>query len=76
VRVQVAPGWTEPLVLWLALIGAPSSGKSPAIAPLRALLEALARERGGDDAACGAPDTPSPGLGDVGRERAAAPSCG
>ena len=65
VRVQVAPGWTEPLVLWQALIGAPSSGKSPAIAPLRALLEALAREHGGDDAACDAPDMPSPVLSGI-----------
>lgn len=40
-RVHVASGWSEPLVLWQALIGAPSSGKSPAIAPLRALLAEL-----------------------------------
>ena len=65
VRLQIAPGWSEPLVLWQALIGAPSSGKSPAIAPLRAMLEALAQERTGDDAASAAPDTPLSGLGDV-----------
>jgi hypothetical protein len=64
-RVQVAPGWTEPLVLWQALIGAPSSGKSPAIAPLRALLETLAQESGGDDAECSASGTAFAGLGDV-----------
>ncbi|HTR85285.1 MAG TPA: DUF3987 domain-containing protein [Reyranella sp.] len=35
VRVQVSPTWSEPLVLWLALVGSPSSGKSPALAALR-----------------------------------------
>jgi hypothetical protein len=28
--VRLAPAWTEPLVLWQALVGRPSSGKSPA----------------------------------------------
>jgi uncharacterized protein DUF3987 len=65
VRVQVAPGWVEPLALWHALIGAASSGKSPAIAPLRALLAALAQERGGDGAPSPVPENPLPGLGDI-----------
>jgi hypothetical protein len=30
VRVQPSPGWQEPLVLWQALVGAASSGNSPA----------------------------------------------
>jgi hypothetical protein len=51
VVVRLAPAWTEPLVLWQALIGRPSSGKSPALAPVRALLAALEKEFGGGDAA-------------------------
>src|ERR1700730_5215696 len=40
------PAWTEPLVLWQALVGRPSSGKSPALAPVRALLATLQEELG------------------------------
>ncbi len=40
-QVRLTPHWVEPLVLWLAMIGAPSSGKSAAMAPLRDLLLAL-----------------------------------
>src|SRR5882757_10273148 len=49
--VRIAPAWTEPLVLWQALVGRPSSGKSPALAPVRALLATLQEEFGGGDAA-------------------------
>jgi uncharacterized protein DUF3987 len=49
--VRLAPAWTEPLVLWQALVGRPSSGKSPALAPVRALLATLQEELGGGDAA-------------------------
>ena len=35
VQVRVTPAWTESLVLWLALVGSPSSGKSPALASVR-----------------------------------------
>ena len=42
--VRLAPAWTEPLVLWQALVGRPSSGKSPALAPVRALLATLQEE--------------------------------
>ena len=49
--VRLAPAWTEPLVLWQALVGRPSSGKSPALAPVRALLATLQEEFGGGDAA-------------------------
>jgi hypothetical protein len=51
VVVRLAPAWTEPLVLWQALVGRPSSGKSPALAPVRALLATLQEELGGGDAA-------------------------
>jgi hypothetical protein len=49
--VRLAPAWTEPLVLWQALVGRPSSGKSPALAPVRALLATLEKEFGSGDAA-------------------------
>ena len=49
--VRLAPAWTEPLVLWQALVGRPSSGKSPALAPVRALLATLQEELGRGDAA-------------------------
>lgn len=38
VLAQVSPAWAEPLVLWQALVGWPSSGKSPALAAVRRLL--------------------------------------
>ena len=31
VRAFVSPSWSEPLVLWQALVGAPSAGKTPAL---------------------------------------------
>jgi len=44
VLVRVTPAWSEPLVLWQALVGPSSSGKSPALEPVRALLGALEPE--------------------------------
>ncbi len=41
---RVTPSWSEPLVLWLALVGRRSSGKSPALAPMRGLLARLEAE--------------------------------
>ncbi len=38
VRIRVTPAWSESLVLWLALVGSPSSGKSPALASVREQL--------------------------------------
>jgi hypothetical protein len=38
VVAQVSTAWAEPLVLWQALVGWPSSGKSPALAAVRRLL--------------------------------------
>ncbi|WP_191254334.1 DUF3987 domain-containing protein, partial [Kordiimonas sediminis] len=34
-------GWSEPSILWLALVGDPSSGKSPAMEPVLDLLRTL-----------------------------------
>ena len=44
VWVRVSAVWSDPLWLWLAVVGAPSSGKSPALAPVRRLLNALDKE--------------------------------
>jgi hypothetical protein len=41
VEVKATAGWSEPLILWQALVGGPSAGKSPALAAGRALLDAL-----------------------------------
>jgi hypothetical protein len=40
VEVQITPEWSEPLVLWQALIGA-SSGKSPVLERLRGVLTTI-----------------------------------
>ncbi len=40
--VHVTPHWSEPLLLWLALVGGPSSGKSPALAAAWRLMDRLA----------------------------------
>ena len=44
-EVRVTPDWTEPLVLWQALVGTSSSGKSPAIARVKRLLGTLEAEQ-------------------------------
>ncbi|MBV8411357.1 MAG: DUF3987 domain-containing protein [Alphaproteobacteria bacterium] len=45
VRVSVTPSWSEPLMLWQALVGAASTGKTPALdavaRPLAAVEKAL-----------------------------------
>lgn len=38
------PGWQEPLRLWLAAVGGPSTGKSPALTSVPRLLAALENE--------------------------------
>ena len=48
VVVRLGPRWDEPLVLWQVLVGPPSIGKSPAMAPMRELLAALDDERADD----------------------------
>ena len=35
VRAQVTSAWSEPLVLWQALVGGPSSGKTSALETIR-----------------------------------------
>jgi hypothetical protein len=51
VRVAVTPAWSEPLVLWQAAVGGPSSGKSAALVPVRRMLAVLEAERRlGDEA--------------------------
>ena len=50
VRIRVTPAWSESLVLWLALVGSPSSGTSPALASVReqvAQIEESVREDDG-----------------------------
>ncbi len=41
VVVKITPQWSEPLLLWLALVGGPSSGKSPALATVARLHAAF-----------------------------------
>jgi hypothetical protein len=45
VRMRVTSAWTEPLVMWQAVVGEPSTGKSAALAPMRRLLNAIEQER-------------------------------
>ena len=47
--VRITPAWCEPLVLWQAALGEPSTGKSSALAPMRRLLGSLEEERRGLD---------------------------
>lgn len=44
-HVRVTPTWSEPLVLWHAAVGEPSTGKSTALAPMRKLLGVIEAER-------------------------------
>jgi Protein of unknown function (DUF3987) len=39
--VDVTPHWREPLVLWQALVGGPSTGKTPALVAARRLLASV-----------------------------------
>src|SRR6202012_3744464 len=41
IRIAVAPHWHEPLLLWQALVGGPSSGKSASFERVRGLLAAV-----------------------------------
>ena len=45
VAVRITPAWCEPLVLWQAAVGEPSTGKSAALAPMRRLLGSIEEER-------------------------------
>lgn len=42
--VSPRPGWQEPPIIWAMLLGAPSSGKSPALDPLARILNAFEAE--------------------------------
>jgi hypothetical protein len=44
VVARVSESWTEPLVLWQALVGRRSNGKSSALAPMHGLLAGLEAE--------------------------------
>lgn len=44
VVLSIAPGWLEPLLLRLAVVGAASTGKTPALLSVRRLLATLERE--------------------------------
>jgi hypothetical protein len=43
-RVAATADWTEPAHLWLALIGAPSSGETPALKPVIDASRVLERD--------------------------------
>jgi hypothetical protein len=43
-RIAATGDWAEPAHLWMALIGAPSMGKTPALQPMIATSRALERE--------------------------------
>jgi putative DNA primase/helicase len=49
-RAEVWPGWLEPPVLWAALVGPPSAGKSPALAVVRGALHDVETELNADHA--------------------------
>ncbi|WP_178134124.1 DUF3987 domain-containing protein [Vineibacter terrae] len=50
-RVSPAPAWTEPCVLWAALVGAPSSGKTAAMEAALRLVRALSDDLGAQNEA-------------------------
>ena len=43
-RIAATADWTEPAHLWIALIGAPSAGKTPALQPTIEASRALERD--------------------------------
>jgi hypothetical protein len=45
VLVGVTAAWREPMILWQALVGEPSAGKSAGLAPMRRLLWSLEMDR-------------------------------
>src|SRR5262245_6520745 len=46
VVARLGQGWDEPLILWLALVGGPSTGKSAALDTLRRALAAVEKTAG------------------------------
>ena len=49
VAVEITPDWHEPLVLWQALVGSPSTGKSPAMTAAHFLLDPIEKDAGAGD---------------------------
>jgi len=73
VRVRVTPAWDEPLVLWQAVVGEPSTGKSAALEPMRRLLELIEQERRAGDEERRAARAGLGGAGQGGKDGDAAP---
>ena len=73
VRIRVTPAWDEPLVLWLAVVGEPSTGKSAALAPMRRLLDLVEQERRAGDEERRAAQVGHGGAGQGGKDGDAAP---
>ena len=73
VRVRVTPAWDEPLVLWQAVVGEPSTGKSAALAPVRRLLDLVEQERRAGDEERRAAQAGRDGTGQGGKNAEAAP---
>ncbi len=42
--VGPTPHWREPCIVWVALVGSPSAGKSPALAPLQTIISTFEQE--------------------------------
>ncbi len=47
-RIAPSPSWSEPCVLWTALVGPPSSGKTPALATSLRLVQAMEQAQQAD----------------------------
>jgi hypothetical protein len=60
IRIEVAAHWREPLLLWQALVGGPSSGRSAAFARVRGLLAAVEPGEEGGAPENGAPENGAP----------------
>ncbi len=43
-KISPWPGWSEPPILWAALVGSPSAGKSPAMDPVLSILSHMEGE--------------------------------
>src|SRR5262245_47375706 len=58
VSARITEAWSEPVILWQALVGGPSSGKTPALdwlrRPLNTVERVLAREGGAPIVVCDA----------------------
>ena len=57
---RLGQGWDEPLILWLALVGGPATGKSAALATVRRALAAVEKTAGREGRGPLVVDTPTP----------------